>query len=325
MDTELAIKYLLKETTAEERLMFEDWLALSEGNREQFSAFSAEWENAAATVKQFTPDRQKAWEKIGPDISGMAVNTPRTPIRLLRTWQKVAAAVTLLFLLTVTGYFVLRNHVPEKHFIVYTTGDSLRKVTLADSSTVWLNKFSELRIPETSKRFREVYLEGEAFFRVTPDSRRLFRVHTDHTTTEVHGTSFNLKSADDGDIVNLVTGKISFYSGKRHTKTVELFPGEKAVFEPATGQIEKSVSPDMNFMAWKTGKLVFKDSPMPGVLKAMANYYGLKFDSNQHMPAGYILTASFENQPADEIIPVLELTWNVKITVKDSTLSISPY
>lgn len=325
MDTELAIKYLLKETTAEERLMFEDWLALNENNREQFSAFSAEWENVAATIKQFAPDRQKAWEKIRPDIPGMAVNAPRTPIRLFRAWQKIAAAVTLLFLLSITGYFVLHNHVPEKHFTVYTTADSLRMVTLADSSTVWLNKFSELRIPETGKRFREAYLEGEAFFRVTPDSRRLFRVHTAHTTTEVHGTSFNLKSADDIDVVNLVTGKISFYRKNRHNKAIGLLPGEMAIFETATGQTEKLVSPDMNFMAWKTGKLVFKDSPLPDVLAAVANYCGLKLDNSRHIPADYRLTASFENQSAEEIISILGLTWNVKITVKDSTLSISYY
>ncbi len=326
MDTKLAIKYLLKETKAEEKQTFEDWLALSEENRGQFSTFSAEWENAAANIKQFTPDRQKAWKKISPDISAPAVYTPPLHKKLLTTWQGIAATVTVLFLLTVTGYFIHSYYSPGKHFIVYSTEDSLRIVILADSSTVWLNKFSELQIPETNNgKTREVYLTGEAFFQVTTDTRRLFRVHTAYTTTEVRGTSFNLKSTDENERVNLMTGKIIFYPENQRRKAVELLPGERAIFDNTSGQINKSVSPDMNFLAWKIGKLVFKDSPLPDVLAAVANYYGLKLDNSQHMPADYLLTASFENQSADEIIPILELTWNVKITIEDSTLSISYY
>jgi len=323
MNTELAIKYLLKVITTEEKKLFKDWLAESNTNLEQFKKFSQEWENSARVVKQFSPDEHKAWNKLNSVIIDTKTNRYSPARKIFITWRSAAASVAFLFLLSIIAYFVLSRNSVSGKYSIYSAGDTILQVTLADHSEVWLNDFSELRVPKNQNTdIHESYLKGEAFFQVATDNRRLFRVYTVHTTTDVHGTSFNLRSTELADIVNLVTGMISFYPNDHQENAIVLTLGDRAEFETSTGRVEKLTCDNTNFMAWKTGKLIFKDTPLPEVLTAIVNCYKLKLHDNQYLKTDYTLTANFEKQSIEDIISILELTWNVQVSIENNTLSI---
>lgn len=68
------------------------------------------------------------------------------------------------------------------------------QLRLADGTQVWLNAESRLKYPSRfTGEQRVVELEGEGYFKVTPDSQRPFIVKSGNITTEVLGTEFNVR------------------------------------------------------------------------------------------------------------------------------------
>ncbi|CAN0584398.1 unnamed protein product, partial [Ectocarpus sp. 12 AP-2014] len=71
------------------------------------------------------------------------------------------------------------------------------KLKLSDGTLVWLNSGSRLRFPQNfpdSEDTRTVYLEGEAFFDVTPNKKKPFIVNSQDINVKVLGTRFNVSS-----------------------------------------------------------------------------------------------------------------------------------
>lgn len=96
----------------------------------------------------------------------------------------MAAAVLLIF----AGgyYFAARTVRPAEEITLLTAKGNVGEFTLPDGSRVWLNGESRLKYPaEFSGPTREVALSGEAFFEVSKDSLRPFRVNMDNLQVEV--------------------------------------------------------------------------------------------------------------------------------------------
>ena len=98
-------------------------------------------------------------------------------------------------LLLVTG-ILLTDKEPEQELVYYETiavPDAKTKITLPDSSIVWLNANACLRYPrEFSEQVRQVEIKGEAFFEVRKDEKKPFIVQTDGIGIRVLGTTFNV-------------------------------------------------------------------------------------------------------------------------------------
>ena len=94
-------------------------------------------------------------------------------------YLSIAASIALLLL---TG-IILADKEPEQGLVYYETTavpDAKTKITLPDSSVVWLNANACLRYPrEFSGQARQVEIKGEAFFEVRKDEKKPFIVRTD--------------------------------------------------------------------------------------------------------------------------------------------------
>ena len=71
-------------------------------------------------------------------------------------------------------------------------------MTLQDGTVVWLNSETKMRYPvQFSGQNREVWLEGEAYFKVAKNEKQPFVVKTENMDVRVLGTEFNLKAYAD--------------------------------------------------------------------------------------------------------------------------------
>ena len=69
------------------------------------------------------------------------------------------------------------------------------RLQLADGSRIWLNSESSLRYPvKFGLHRREIFLSGEIYLEVVPDTQRPFIVHTANRTIKVLGTRFNVRN-----------------------------------------------------------------------------------------------------------------------------------
>ena len=151
-----------------------------------------------------------------------------------RRWWYAAAAV-LVGVVGISGYiiwqkqdkgteqFAYRAVTPSKHLIesVNTSGKTIR-LKLPDESIVELAPDSRIGYPNDfdSSNTRDVYLSGEAFFKVTKNPARPFRVFANEIVTKVLGTNFSVRSFEKDTIIQVTvrTGKVSVYSQVHESK-----------------------------------------------------------------------------------------------------------
>ncbi|MEP6750604.1 MAG: FecR family protein, partial [Bacteroidota bacterium] len=85
------------------------------------------------------------------------------------------------------------NHIAQN--TVSTRKGSKSNIQLPDGTMAWLNADSKLTYDESfSGDFREVSLEGEAYFDVVKDKSRPFIIHTKTIDIKVLGTAFNVRA-----------------------------------------------------------------------------------------------------------------------------------
>ncbi len=156
------------------------------------------------------------------------------------------------------------------------------KVKLSDNTSVWLNSGSKLIFPaKFEKSKREVYLQGEAIFDVTHDAKHPFHVHTDNLEVQVLGTLFNLSAYNDDVETStvLVEGSVELsYQGTSllgKTKST-IVPGTLASYS-AQGSSLKQENVDTHiYTSWREGYLIFRQQPLPDILKKVSRYYNVK-------------------------------------------------
>lgn len=241
-----------------------------------------------------------------------------------RMWQfvRTAAAVLLLPLLVLSGYLYERldfwRNIPVKSIELTAAYGVVSKVVLPDGSEVWLNSGSKLVYPE---RFvgdnREVYLSGEAYFKVESDPEHRFDVCTSEgVTVSAFGTEFNVEAyQEDSQIcATLAKGNISVGQGESPDNRI-LKPGEQAVFDKQKRQLCLQPANLLAVTAWKEGKLVFRRTPMAEVAKQLSRRFHVDIQLEGETLFGYSYSATFTTETLDEILSLLEKTAPIRSEV----------
>lgn len=164
-----------------------------------------------------------------------------------------------------------------EELVLTTPKGGTYQVTLSDGSKVWLNAASTIRYPI---RFvgneRAVEISGEAYFSVTTDKTKPFKVTSDGQTVEVLGTEFNISAYNDAaDIrTTLVAGsvRVALTTGDRSSITIK--PGEQSTVDGARIDI-KEVDVE-KYVAWKSGKFFFKNTPFQDMITQVARWYDIE-------------------------------------------------
>ncbi len=176
-------------------------------------------------------------------------------------------------------------------------------LTLEDGSSVWLNADSRLRFPSAfGGEQRRVYLEGEAYFEVEPDSARPFIVETAGQTVTVTGTAFNIYAypGEAGTYTTLLSGGVELNYGDR---SVTLRPGQQARLTNEGMSIVEVKTDDVTM--WKDGIFLFSDTTLENVFVRLARWYDIDFVFDDPAAAHEVLMG---NLPVyDEIDPLLNI------------------
>jgi hypothetical protein len=154
-------------------------------------------------------------------------------------------------------------------------------IILSDGTRVFLNSGSKLEFPPVfGGKTREVILEGEAYFEVTPDKNKPFYVKTETFRMKVYGTKFNIQAyqSDEACNVVLVEGKVSMNS-VRDPGSPEVFlePNQKASITKGNSNfVITNLENTDNYTAWKEGYLTFTNEEISNVLKRVSRYYNVE-------------------------------------------------
>ena len=161
-----------------------------------------------------------------------------------------------------------------------------QKILLKDGSMVILKPQSSIIYgKDFNLKKREVFLIGQAFFKVNRNVSKPFIVHSGDLNTEVLGTSFWVRSnARNNQIeVSVTSGKVSVYSNKvsdnNNLNGVILTRNQKVVFDIFSKTINPTIvdNPLPSLSSdFSKDQLIFQATPLQTVLSTMSKHYGVE-------------------------------------------------
>lgn len=223
---------------------------------------------------------------------------------------KIAASFALLIGIATAIYLNTRAvPVSQPKYITKTTRMGQKAtIKLKDGSTVRLNSGSSIRYPENfSEDQREVELVGEAFFDVSKDTERPFAVTSKGILTTVLGTSFNVNAYDSLSVsIALVEGKVKVQSTNEVTlfnqSEVFLNPGESAVFDGISGDINIGSFNMKKMTAWKDGIIYMDNASYNQVFDQLSRWYGVAFTLENRPNIKWVYSGEFKDMSLELIL-----------------------
>nr|WP_294869873.1 FecR domain-containing protein [uncultured Pedobacter sp.] len=282
IDKELLIRYINERCTAEDLLQVQQFLsdpqwqqALEEILETDFSAME-DTPQADETVLE-------EWNR---EFRNIYIKKPRVSFWQTR-WMGYAAAC--LMVLGIGAYFLNKQTLFAEHLdssavamVEKTNPRGIRsKVTLPDSSVVYLGAGSSIRFPERfEKKERTLILAGEAFFEISKNPKRPFVIHTGEIQTTVLGTSFKI-TAFKGDplSVEVATGKVRVSRKESRNRTAELallIPGEGIKWNEKNGKAEAILADISAVKNWALGEISFKNRSLTQIAAELENWYDVE-------------------------------------------------
>ncbi|HET9502997.1 MAG TPA: FecR domain-containing protein [Hymenobacter sp.] len=310
----LIARYLARQTSSDENAQLATWVAQSPENERTFEQLKTVWQASqtpAAAETAAALARLKTRLALPAPVAEPAA-APAPPVRRwrLRGVRPAQLAALVLVLLSALGgaYFFGQPAPAVAYRVRRTPAGQPQRLRLPDGSVVTLAPQSRLRYPaQFTDAAREVYLEGEAFFEVTKNPHRPFRVHSGAWVTQVLGTKFNVSAVPGAGqlAVSLVEGKVQV-TDKQQDKYL-LAPGQQLRADVATGRIYRQAFDRRRVLAWRSNQLVFKNEKLADVAPQLERRYGVKLVFADPATAEVRLWATFNNEPLPRVLGALQL------------------
>lgn len=210
---------------------------------------------------------------------------------------------------------------PMAYNTISTPRGGQYQVILPDGTNVWLNAASSIKFPTTfAGNERNVELSGEAYFEVTKNPSRPFKVNVNTLNVKVLGTHFNINAYSDEDAIRttLLEGSVQLTSGAASNL---LKPGQQGIIKGGNIQVIDVDSEE--FVAWKNGIFEFNRSGIQDIMKQLSRWYDIEVIYTGKIPDDEFVGKIERNVKLSQVLHVLELS-HVHFKVEDKKIIVSP-
>lgn len=226
-------------------------------------------------------------------------------------------------------------------------------IKLSDGSVVKLNSGSKLTYPEVfDKDNRCVYLQGEAHFDVKSDASRPFYVTASEIVIKVTGTSFNVKSYPESNVIEtiLLSGSLEIFEKKQNGNSLDL-SGEPLVLKPNQEAVyirnpEKithddrmkysidagtTVQPVLTMLeetdihtriAWNEDKLIFKNERFEDLAVRLERWFNVRITISSQELRNERFTGTFEKETIEQVLEALKIAESFEYTIVKNEIMI---
>lgn len=285
MDDQILIRFITHRATPEEVKAIDRWITANEDNGRYLFELERVW--SLKDERHFSDKYEihTAFERLKQKIHAKNMRYR------LYSWSKYVAVIILIVLLSANLYeMAQRERSGGMNVIEVPKGDQVL-LTLSDGTKVWLNAETTFSYPShfTSKT-REVFIEGEGYFEVSPDAKKPFFVKGDLFNVKVVGTEFNVQSYKNEDaVISLKEGKIEVAPAGIPERNMTMTVNEQIRYTTDGQTILKKK--DLQAVdAWRKGEIAFYAQPLSDIMKALERKYGRTIVLNDKELAGMIFT-----------------------------------
>ncbi|MBO7617547.1 MAG: FecR domain-containing protein [Bacteroidales bacterium] len=293
---------------------------ISHGNNKKvFREWEKEWISTSSASEKVL----RSWASLKSRIAAReALNERGNGRKPTMAWRFVFAAASVAALVIGTLFLFHRESAPE--IFTYEAPVGTRgKIILPDSSIVWLNSGTTLKVTNAfGKKDRDVHLSGEGFFEVTKSKDIPFIVKTADCSITVHGTKFDVTAYASDNYVR--TSVLEGEVWMQHANLgVDIKAGQTVEYLNETGSFRRTVAKPESISAWRENRIEFEDISLRDLADILSRNYGIKVLILSEKAAGAHLSISLRNNESiDEIIKGLREVLHLKITREDNNILI---
>jgi ferric-dicitrate binding protein FerR (iron transport regulator) len=321
------LNYLRGEATANEIEELRNWIKKDQANENSFEALRSYWQSSSLQIEYPNLDMAYAKLKSFSDISSEPgirhINKSRGNNF---AWLRYAAAILMLISISGIIYFSINNQnntspIKIANNIVKENPKGQKLTTfLPDGSKVILNSQSRIEYKQGfASDERLIMLDGEAFFEVSKDETKAFRVLANGVSTIALGTSFNVKAKPNKVEIALVSGSVQVF--KDEDNVVILEPGKSASVA-VNGEIKVQKFNIDEKVGWKDGLLVFKDNTIPEIIERLNDWYGVKIILETPLKKNQHFSGKYRNAPLEEVLEGISFVHQFDYEITGDTVRI---
>jgi transmembrane sensor len=319
---ELIVRKFSGEATPEENKIIENWINVSQENKEFFNDLNDIWLSAGQnTSKDSEFDVENAIQNFinRTRLVKMKRNQRHQIFNILRY-----AAMFILALAIPFTYWIAQkpNPVSDSTTTIFCAFGDKTSILLPDSSQVWLNSGSKITFNNNFKNgSRQLYLEGEGYFSVKKDADNPFLVNTANLNIKVLGTEFNLKAyPDEEDVsVTLVSGSLQV---KNEESAEMINPGQKLLYKKddhiLTVENLTDLAPETE---WIDGRLVFRNTSLNELEKKLERWFDVEIEFADETVKGRRFSGTLERESILEVISYFGISQYVDYSIKGNVIT----
>lgn len=356
---DLVIKILSDKITSEEAAQLKVWLAKDPKNQAYFDQMKNAWFVSALGENVGRFNSAEGWDKAKKKF------LKQKNIRKFnyRKVLKIAAVVILSFslgaLATYLGFkkpiqaaIIAQNNT---NMVIAPLG-SKSELILPDGTKVWLNAGSKLSYSQTfNSTRRDVYLDGEAFFKVKTNPKKPFVVRTSEVNVKAYGTEFNVKAYPEENTITttLVEGNVKIQNTENTNRKflVALKPNQKLTYiktpdvskltsgsvSNKTGQtlskgtytketapkllLDKSVETNL-YTSWKDERWIIEREYLDKFTVKLERRYDVKFLYRSETLKRYKISGIISKETLEQVLDLLKLTVPLKYNIKEGIVTL---
>ncbi|CAG7857876.1 hypothetical protein MCAMS1_02862 [biofilm metagenome] len=279
--------------SAEEISQFKQWLQDNPAHNNAYKDIEAFWNNA--------------------DFNDALSATPLSDAKVLpsryrpinNSWAVISVAAGIAFLTILLKPML--GCVPADYC---TATGEIRKVQLAEGSTITLGPQTTINVSLNSKLRQVQLLKGEALFSVQRNTASPFIVNSQYSQTRVLGTQFNVKGNAEFDTITVISGVVEV-SRNQQQSTLLHANDSITVDSLTTGTVKTSSGNAAS--AWAKGHLVFANTALNEVVGEIGRFrHGTIIVKNNRLKALKV-SGRFDITDTDKALDALEQSLPIRV------------
>ena len=319
-------KYFYGQLMPHEELQVQEWLA-KHGEEPQVRA------QLDAIMKEVESEDMALSSAAFADVCrklGLRMKKSRgLNLKNIARWAMSIAACMILPFLGAVAYKYLVPEEEAQWLEMKVPHGQKSELILADGTCLHLNAGSRVTYPsEFIGKERRIFVDGEVFAEVAKDPEKPFIIASGDVDVKVLGTTFNFKSYDNTECVELLLleGKVQMnIDAQNRTKQLMVHQGEMVQYDRKNGEIDLK---DFNPLRYKgfhdNGSIHFFNLRLSDITSDLERLFGSKIVLLDESLADTRYFAWFtNNEDLDQILQGINVDGKMKFTRRDGVIYIS--
>ena len=320
-------KYFTGQLSPQEENQVREWLLENSDDPEVVQALETIMNEFMSEDSQMSKEAFKdVCARLGV---GLGLGRRRRLVRKAFCWiSRVAACVVLLLAGALSYKYLFPDEIVQWRELKVPVGQ-IGELQLADGTVLQLNAGSRVTYPtEFIGNERRIFIEGEIYAEVSSDSEKPFIIETGDVDVKVLGTTFNFKSYDNTECVELLLleGAVEVdidINGKN--RQMNLQPDEMIQYDRKTGHVDINTFNPFSFRSFHENKSIhFFNLRLSDIMSDLERLFGTKLILLDESLADTRYFALFtNNESLDQILNGVNIEGKMKFIRKDGVIYIS--